>query len=71
MLTPERLPQYAKDKCCVVHRFPDEWDEQEVSQHRYDECPCAPQMDQMVGGGYSYHWLVTHRRIPRTEEIPL
>lgn len=71
MLTPELLPEHVKPKTTVVHRYPDDWDDAEVAEHRFDQCPCVPDMWQLLGERHGYRWLVAHRRIPKTEEIPL
>lgn len=72
MLTPDALPQRIKDhpETIVVHRFPEEWAEEECRSHLWGDCPCSPRMSQLLGEA-GYRWLVDHRRIPRTEEIPL
>lgn len=76
-LTPEKLPPWMIARApslTVVHRYPDDWDTAEVDQHRYDDCPCSPTMSQLFctcgqsHGGY--RWVVTHRRIPKTESAP-
>lgn len=71
MLTPEQLPDRMSSQAIVTHQYPEDWDEVEMDQHRYDECPCSPTMLQMFSlceHDYSgYHWVVNHRRIRVTE----
>lgn len=71
-LTPDLLPDFIKKErdVRVTHMFPDDWPESEVDDHRFDDCPCAPEMRQFFEGR-GYHWRVDHRRIPKTEEFPL
>lgn len=61
MLYPDSRPLSIRDKGLVVtHVYPDGWTDQEVDAHRYDQCPCAPEMHQAQD--YPYHWVVTHNR---------
>lgn len=70
MLCPDDLPAHytSRPDITVTHSYPDEWDEAEVDEHRYDACPCSPEMRQNLSHHRGYHWIVEHRRIPRTEE---
>jgi hypothetical protein len=71
VLTPEKMHTQLhrhRAQIVVTHDFPEEWDEQKIATHRYDECPCNPTMRQTFctcGNHHTgYSWRVVHREMP-------
>lgn len=70
LLVPDMIPQWVwgtrRAVSRVVHEYPDDWLEKEVDEHRYDDCPCSPDMIQDLEEPYT--WRCEHKRIPETEK---